>query len=205
VDLVLGEKKELEIILTSEDADYGTFNITSSPTDAAIWIDGADSGRLTNNGVEVEGDESHDVTLKLDGYADRVVSGVEVVAGQTRDIHVEFEGFEETGSVNVRSTPSYAKIFVKEADDTEPKDTGRITGVGGEIQLDPGLIDIILKKVGSVDYSFNNVLIVAGETIEFHANLEEAYTTGSMRVRSTPSNASITISKQAAIATGGGG
>ncbi len=63
----------------------GSMNVSSSPSGARIFIDGADTGKTTPATVTSVAAGTHSVTLKLSGYTDYVTS-VPVTSGQTTTV-----------------------------------------------------------------------------------------------------------------------
>ncbi len=59
----------------------GSIFMDSSPQGAQIWVDGVNSGKITPDSVTNLSANSHNVTLKLDGYRDTTLTGVDVIAG----------------------------------------------------------------------------------------------------------------------------
>lgn len=59
----------------------GSIYIQSQPTGAQIWVDGVNSGKVTNDSVSNVQPGSHNITLKLQGYRDTTLQSISVTAG----------------------------------------------------------------------------------------------------------------------------
>ena len=92
----------------------GSVTVTSTPSGARIFLDGADTTRVTPYTLTSVPAGNHNVYVTLSGYATPTTQVVPVVNGQTAT--ADFTLVQETGSVTVTSTPSGAKIFLDGTD-----------------------------------------------------------------------------------------
>jgi peptidoglycan/xylan/chitin deacetylase (PgdA/CDA1 family) len=116
----------LDFPLTPE---TGSITVTSTPSGAKIFINGADSGQVTPHTFTGQNVGSYDVYVTLTGYLTPVTQTKSV----TKDTETTFAFTlsPETGSINVTSTPSGAKIFINGSDSgftTPHRFTGQAVG-----------------------------------------------------------------------------
>jgi PEGA domain len=122
----------------------GSIIIESEPTGAAIYLDGSNTGQITNDTLADVDFGSHDITLKLDGYRDTTVT-----ASISSDItsakkHVVLTSTESTtmfGPVKIYETAG--------TDASQPSgldlSSGNTYGVSG---ADKGKVDIYYTSNG---------------------------------------------------------
>jgi len=158
----------------------GNIAVTSTPANAAIWLDGENTGLATNTTLTGIPAGEHVITLKLAGYAD-TSTPVTVEAGKTVAVHLDLTTL--TGSLAVTSVPAGAKVFIDGAD------TGKLTNttIGG---IGVGTHTVTLRKDGYVDAAAK-IVIEEGKTATLHLDLEEIIMTGSIEVTSVPAGAAI--------------
>ena len=87
VTVVDNETATVTLVLTEP---TGSIAVTSSPDGAAIFLDGVDTGEVTNTTLTRVSPGDHTVTLTLDGYADAAAT-VTVAEDQTATIHLDLE------------------------------------------------------------------------------------------------------------------
>ncbi|MCK9306535.1 MAG: DUF3344 domain-containing protein [Methanoculleus sp.] len=156
----------------------GGIAVASTPSGAAVWLDGADTGLLTDCTLEAVPAGEHVVTLKLDGYAD-ASTPVTVAEGEMATVDLAMTTL--TGSLAVTSAPDGAAIFIDGAD------TGETTNATLD-GIAVGTHTVTLKKDGYADTTAE-VTVAEGETATLHRDLVEAR--GSIAVASTPDGAAI--------------
>jgi hypothetical protein len=156
----------------------GSIAVTSTPSGAAIFLDGTDTGLVTPATISDVPVGDHVVTLTLDDYAD-ASAAVPVQSGETATVDLTLT--RHTGSLAVTSTPTGAKVFIDSAD------TGKTTnatvdriGIGDHV--------VTLAKDG-YRTAEANVTIRYNETATLHMDLIAA--TGNITVASSPEGASI--------------
>ncbi|MDD4315378.1 DUF3344 domain-containing protein [Methanoculleus sp.] len=156
----------------------GSILVTSTPTGAAVWLDGEETGEVTDCTLTNVPAGDHVVTVKLDGYAD-ASTPVTVVSGETAEVILELTTL--TGSLTVTSTPDGAAILIDGAD------TGEVTNATLD-GIAVGTHTVTLKKDGYADTTAD-VTVAYNETAALHRDLVEAR--GSITVASTPTGAAI--------------
>ncbi len=82
-----GETAEVHLTLTTR---TGSLAVTSVPAGAKVFIDGADTGRVTNTTVDGIWIGTHTVTLKKDGYVDAAAEIV-IEEAKTATLHLDLE------------------------------------------------------------------------------------------------------------------
>ncbi len=154
----------------------GTLDVSSSPSGAKVYIDGAYRGRtpLTiglNPGA-------HDVELRLPGYQPYRVR-VQVRAGQTSRVSPRLVRVVSTGTLSVDSSPQGAEVYV----------AGAFRGrTPLNVSLDEGTYDVELRLPGYETYRAR-VQVRSGQTSRLAPRLQPVATTGSLEIYSTPSGA----------------
>ncbi len=156
----------------------GSILVTSTPTGAAVWLDGEETGEVTDCTLTNVPAGDHVVTVKLDGYADASMP-VTVATGETAEVDLELTTL--TGSLTVTSTPEGAAILIDGAD------TGEVTNATLD-GIAVGTHTVTLKKDGYADTTAD-VTVAYNETAALHLDLVEAR--GSIAVASTPTGAAI--------------
>ncbi|WP_292395686.1 DUF3344 domain-containing protein [Methanoculleus sp. UBA303] len=156
----------------------GSIAVTSTPTGATVWLDGEETGEVTDCTLTNVPAGEHVVTVKLDGYAD-ASTPVTVVSGETAEVILELTTL--TGSLTVTSTPAGAAILIDGAD------TGEVTNATLD-GIAVGTHTVTLKKDGYADTTAD-VTVAYSETAALHRDLVEAR--GSITVASTPTGAAI--------------
>ncbi|KAF5034639.1 PEGA domain protein [anaerobic digester metagenome] len=156
----------------------GSLEVTSTPEGAAILIDGADTGEVTNATLDGIGAGEHTITLRKAGYADAVAE-VTIAENETTTLHLDL--IEAPGSIAVVSMPEGAAIFLDGAD------TGKLTNALLE-NVAAGEHTVTVKLAGYIDAS-RTVTVTDNETITINFLLTEP--AGSIAVTSTPDGARI--------------
>ena len=156
----------------------GSLEVTSTPEGAAILIDGADTGEVTNATLDGIGVGEHTITLRKAGYADAVAE-VTIAENETTTLHLDL--IEAPGSIAVVSMPEGAAIFLDGAD------TGKLTNALLE-NVAAGEHTVTVKLAGYIDAS-RTVTVTDNETITINFLLTEP--AGSIAVTSTPDGARI--------------
>ena len=168
------------ILILEYPAPPGSIFVTSTPAGAAVWLDGEDTGQVTDTTLTNVPAGDHVVTLKLDGYAN-ASTPVTVAEGEMSEVDLALT--DRIGCLEVTSTPDGAAIFI-DGEDMGEVTNATIDGVG------VGNHNVTLKKGGYVD-AVAGVTITENETATLHLTLIEA--TGSIAVTSTPTGATIWI------------
>ena len=175
VAVVSGETATVSLALTTL---TGSLKVTSTPAGAAIFIDGAETGNVTDATLDGIAVGDHVVTLKLDGYTDAVTE-VTITENETAPLHRDL--VEARGSIAVASTPIGAAVFL------DGIDTGKQTNVLLE-NVATGEHTVTLKLAGYLDAS-KTVTVVDNKTAPINLPLTEP--AGSIVVTSEPDGARI--------------
>jgi len=174
--------------VSSSVVQTGMLKVSSTPSGASIWLDGKNTGKTTPEVLEELSAGKHTVVLKLSGYRETSKS-VAIVSSQRSDCHVELVKEPEvvrTGTLKVSSTPSGATIWL------DGKNTGKTTPEILE-ELSAGKHTVVLKLSGYRETS-KSVAIVSSQRSDCHVELvkePEVVRTGTLKVSSTPSGATI--------------
>ena len=110
-------EREQEVVV--EVVDYGSLKVTSTPTEAAVVLDGKEQIGRTPLIVERLALGNHDISVSLEGY-EPLTKSVTIVAGNNPDLSFTLKEctsaqvVEEVrcGSLKVTSEPSGATIYV---------------------------------------------------------------------------------------------
>jgi len=175
VAVLSGETATVDLALTTL---TGSLNVTSTPAGAAIFVDGADTGEVTNATRENLGVGEHTVTLTKDGYRD-AVANVTIRSDETASLHLDL--IVAAGSIAVSSSPAGAAIFLDGAA------TGQTTNATLE-NVPVGEHIITVTKGGYMDAEAT-VTVVDNEMVSIEFILAEP--TGSITVTSSPDGAAI--------------
>ncbi|MBA7598847.1 hypothetical protein ES703_05872 [subsurface metagenome] len=158
-------------------AEAGALQVNSTPEEAQIWLDGENTGQVTDHLFDPLATGSYRVKLVKEGYFDWEDT-VEVVAGQTTTVNATLI---QWGNPQVNSTPKGAEIWLNGSN------TGQLTDHLFE-RLAPGSYVVRLVLAGYKDW-VDTVEVVGGQTTTIDANLSSA--TGNLQVNSTPTGAEI--------------
>ncbi len=162
----------------------GSLDVRSTPSGASIYIGGAYKG-VTPLVVSGLSEGSHQVKLVRNGYSDhtRITT---VTAGKTTTISpVLIRDPPVTGSLDVRSTPSGASIYI---DGTYKGGTPLVV-----LELSGGSHQVKLSRSGYSDHT-QTAFVTAGKTTIVSATLSPTPPpTGALNVKSTPSGANVYI------------
>ena len=175
VTVAEGETATVDITLTTA---TGSLAVTSTPAGAAILIDGADTGAVTNATLDGIAVGTHTVTLRKDGYVDATAE-VTIEYNATATLHLDLA--RAIGSIVVTSAPEGAAIFL-DGTDTGRTTNATLTGVPS------GEHTVTVTKPGYADATAT-VTVGHDKTVPVHFALTEV--TGSIRVTSTPDGARI--------------
>ncbi|KUL00026.1 MAG: PKD domain containing protein, partial [Methanomicrobiales archaeon 53_19] len=142
----------------------GSIAVTSVPTGAAIYLDGTDTGVVTNGTLTAVPAGTHNVTVTLAGYGS-VSSSVTVVAGQTATVHFDLI---PVGSIAVTSVPAGAAICLD----------GTAMGVvtNGTLTCVPAGNHTVMVTLTGYNSASSNVTVVANQTATVHFALTPAPT-----------------------------
>ena len=156
----------------------GSLMIISNPSNAVIYIQGKKSGKTPCTITELN-PGNYTVDLVLDNYQTWSEKAV-IVPGEKINIKAVLQ--EKPGSINIKSKPSDAKIFI------DGNEAGTTPETINDIECGTHIVKLIVEGYG--DWS---------ENVEVKPNVESRLTAvllemaGSVSVKSKPSNAAIFI------------
>ena len=193
IDVTGGVTSYVYVDMSITSPTEGNIAISSTPTNAEIWIAGVQQLDIDSNplltGATIAGlsPTSHDITLKLSGYIDSS-STVDIMAGQTTYINISLMRAPILiGSINFTTTPDGASIFI---DDTEK--VGKLTPVT-ITDIPIGSHTFALKYAGRNDAT--GIVNVVGGVISYvYVDMSIiSPTEGSFSISSIPQGADIYI------------
>ncbi|MBP2134093.1 outer membrane biosynthesis protein TonB [Methanomicrobium sp. W14] len=166
-------------------SSYGTLVVTSNPTGAQVYVDGANTGRapVKINNIPAG---SHTVTVSANGYYDWTNSQY-VNAGSVATVNAALTPVPDqtTGHIYASSTPGDAEVYLN----------GAYMGQTGEnspydLVVNPGTYKVSIEKTGYRDYD-TQVSVSAGQTVNVNTDLVFITDplTGSISINSNPSGA----------------
>ncbi|MGA2917879.1 beta strand repeat-containing protein [Methanoregula sp.] len=184
VSVTAGANTKADFALAIIPPPMGNISVTSTPSGAAISLDGTDTGKVTPAvlGNIVPG--THMVNVSLTGYQPSSQT-VTVTAGLTENADFQLVAIPTKGSISVTSTPAGASISI------DGTDTGKVTPFTVDT-LAPGDHVVAVSLTGYTPDS-QTVTVTAGSTADADFQLVAIPTTGSISVTSTPSGAEVTI------------
>ena len=168
----------------------GSISVSSIPKGAGLYVDTIYEGE-TNQIVGSLAVGSHTVVLKEAGYQ-TWQTNVQVYSGQTTYVTATLVPVQSpaTGDIVVTSVPSGAAVYVNSnyqgtTSTSSPLD---ITG------LQPGTVNVVLKKSGYNDYT-TTTNVIAGATVQVSATLQPATSqkTSNVQITSDPSGADVYV------------
>ncbi len=154
--------------------ENGTIKIESEPAGAQIWLDDVNTNKVTPATIEAT-EGFHDITLKLAGYGDLIISHISVKAGE-ETLLTQGTTFTGLGSLTVNSEPAGAQIWL------DGTNTGKTTP-STITSLQSGSHELTLKITGLGDSTLAAVNIVNGETKTVNAKLNFGFEVFNTSVR----------------------
>ncbi len=129
----------------------GNLAVISTPAGAQIWVDGANTGKVTPDTIKNLSAGTHSLTLKLDGYRDTVQTNITITAGQTTSRNITL----------VRAAKTFVSVRLWETTGTtaaQPSGLDLSTGMAyGISSADKDKVDIFYSSTGFVIRSANGV------------------------------------------------
>jgi PKD repeat protein len=185
--------KALSVAIPTETT--GRLSISSTPTGAAIFVDGQSTAQSTNATIINILPGDHTFTLNLTGY-NSTTGTFNIIAGMTTYVYSALSIVDPiTGGISISSAPPGAEIWI---DDVQQLDINNqpLTTPATVTNLSPISYDITLKLPGYIDYN-NTIDIIAGQTTYLNVSLMQApILVGSINFTTTPDGASIFIDDQ---------
>ncbi|MEA3311127.1 MAG: PEGA domain-containing protein [candidate division WOR-3 bacterium] len=142
---------------------FGALQVNSTPEGAEIWLDGDSTGVATNAFFDSLAVGSHTLKLKLKDYKDWDTT-VTIIKDDT--VTVDAELSKPTGSLEVKSTPTGAAIWI------DDENTGELTDYTfTDVEVGDYVVKLTLE--GYKDWD-TTVTVNEDETTTIDAVLEEA-------------------------------
>ncbi|WP_048145600.1 PEGA domain-containing protein [Methanoplanus limicola] len=173
------EAKNSYPVFQGDVVEYGILSVNSTPGGAKIYLNGVDSGYLTNKTLDKLQVGSYNVTVTLSGYESS--SQEEVKVTQNNITAVDFLLSRNAGTLQVNSTPVGASIWL------DGVDTGNVTN-STFVDLPVGSHIVNLTLSGYENSSQVVDVTVDNTTLADFTLVRNA---GTLQVNSTPSGASI--------------
>ena len=172
----------------------GTLTVTSTPSGASVYVDGALIGPTPLQNYEIDTgvarEKQVEVGLELSGYKSRVAKLMVRGDQQTPwDVRLE-KLISQTGTLTVTSTPSGASVYVDGAliGPTPLQDYEIDTGVAREKQVE------IRLELSDYKSYVGQLTLKGGQQTPWDVRLEKFISqTGTLTVTSTPSGASVYV------------
>lgn len=171
------EKKQAAVVRATLSKDYGILHITSSPTNAVIYIDGKRQGQLTPLELKIA-QGKYFVRVEKDAY---YFYEEEVIVEQGKTRTVEADLVRQVGRIVLESNPPGAKAYIG----------NDLIGTTPLTQDKPvGKYVITLKKKEFRDKVIE-VNIAPDETLEVQVDLAERI--GALKITTNPPGAEVHI------------
>jgi PKD repeat protein len=185
--------KALSVAIPTETT--GRLSISSTPTGAAIFVDGQSTAQSTNATIINILPGDHTFTLNLSGY-NSTTGTFNIIAGMTTYVYSALSIADPiTGGISISSAPPGAEIWI---DDVQQLDINNqpLTTPATVTNLSPISYDITLKLPGYIDYN-KTIDIIAGQTTYLSVALMQApILIGSVNFTTVPDGARIFIDDQ---------
>ncbi|MBN2733357.1 MAG: PEGA domain-containing protein [Methanomicrobiaceae archaeon] len=175
-----GETLNYYMTLNPTGPTTGSIYVTSSPSNAMVYIDGTYVGNTPQQSSGYSAGY-HNVEVRKSGYQNWA-SSASVTAGATANVYASLVAVESYGTISVRSTPSGASVYL---DGNYQGQTP--TTVSGVVK---GAHTIELNKAGYNEW-VGQVTVYAGQTSTIYPTLQAIPTpgTGTIYVSSSPGGA----------------
>jgi hypothetical protein len=175
------------VVMPPIGGDQGYYDITSSPSGAAVTVDATPVGNTpTTATVFVTGTPGHTIAVNLAGYQpwSQYVAG-NPAAGQHIPVHASLVPVVQTGSINVNSNPAGASAILDNGYD-------QLTTPGTFNAVSTGWHNVQVSKSGYQLYS-TSIEVKPGQTSNVYATLVQNKQYGSISVTSVPVGASLYV------------
>ena len=175
------------VVMTPIGGDAGFYDITSSPSGAAVTVDSTPVGNTpTTATVYVTGTPGHTIAVNLAGYEpwSQYYSG-NPAAGQHIAVHASLVPIVQTGNIYVDSNPAGASAILDNGYD-------QLTTPGTFNAVSTGWHNVEVSKSGYQLYS-TSIEVKPGATSNVYATLVPNSQYGSISVTSVPVGASLYV------------
>ena len=179
---ILKNQRIDKTIILKKASESGSILLESSPAGAQIFLEGANTNKVTPATIQNLNEGRYQFTLKLNGYKDTTFSA-NIVKNQQVDTNITLTRQINTGSLFLQSTPVGAHIFV------EGLNTNKITPSNID-SLEEGSHTITLKLTGYKDTTFN-ITIIKNQLQNKNITLTQQLNFGSIILQSIPGGAQI--------------
>ncbi|MGJ8455023.1 PEGA domain-containing protein [Pseudothermotoga sp. U03pept] len=165
----------------------GVLNIFSTPTGAAIYVDGNYVGVTRSTGLSVEVDPGlHTIIAQLANYQEAAVN-VNLSSGETRRVDITLVPIPRTGFLNIFTNPVNASVYVN----------GRYAGVAGpnglRVEVDANVTHTVVASLPDYEDAKTELRVAPNETKNVTLTLEPIQKVGTVSINSSPSNALVYI------------
>lgn len=158
----------------------GNIFVSSAPVGAAIFLNNANTGKVTPDSIKNLTPGDYTIKLTRNGYLDSTFQ-ITVLDGQTSSASINLRAIP-AGNIFVSSIPSGATVFL------DNNNTGKLTPDSLK-NLTPGTYSIKLTLTGYLDSTFQ-IAVLDGQTSSATITLR-AIPAGHVFLSSTPSGAAI--------------
>ena len=173
-------RKYIEGVTLEPISTTGTLTLTSSPSGAAVYIDGSYYG-TTPLTVELSAG-SHRVSMQKSGY-DSWSSTVSISSGGSKTVTGNLEKIVNTGYLSISSSPSGATVFID----------GSYRGITpASLTLNEGSHTVKLTASGYSEYT-TSVYVAGGRTSVVTASMSPSVQLGYVNLKASPAGASIYV------------
>jgi hypothetical protein len=175
------------VVMTPIGGDAGFYDITSSPSGAAVTVDSTPVGNTpTTATVYVTGTPGHTIAVNLAGYQpwSQYYSG-NPAAGQHIAVHASLVPIVQTGNIYVNSNPAGASAILDNGYD-------QLTTPGTFNAVSTGWHNVEVSKSGYQLYS-TSIEVKPGATSNVYATLVPNSQYGSISATSVPVGASLYV------------
>jgi len=175
------------VVMTPIGGDAGFYDITSSPSGAAVTVDSTPVGNTpTTATVYVTGTPGHTIAVNLAGYQpwSQYYSG-NPAAGQHIAVHASLVPIVQTGNIYVNSNPAGASAILDNGYD-------QLTTPGTFNAVSTGWHNVQVSKSGYQLYS-TSIEVKPGATSNVYATLVPNSQYGSISATSVPVGASLYV------------
>jgi len=147
----------------SPDAGAGTIAVTTDPTGAKLYLDGAAQAKRSNATLDPVAAGSHTVRVEKSGYVAQERQ-VEVAADQTANMSFRFQpSADAAGTLVIRATP-WATYYV------DDKLEGTPNSLSARIQVRPGVHIVRAVNANFDPKVWNNVRVDPNATVTLETN-----------------------------------
>ncbi len=181
VTLTKDETEDIGFTLVQQ---LGTLQVNSIPSGASVYLNGTDTGALTNVTLADKPVGTYNVTVELAGYDS---SSQIVTLAEDETEYMSFTLVEQVGTLQINSTPSGASVYLN---GTATGDLTDVTLSGKAV----GVYNVTILKDG-YDSASQLVTLAKDETEDISFTLVQQV--GTLQINSTPSGASVYLNSTA--------